>query len=188
MSPTVLEQPAIETQPDYLYEMVDGRYVEKEVSSYSAWVISALNGMLWDAVNSKGLGWLLVEATFSLDPSSRLHRRTDLAFISTSRWPLDRPLPYREEMPVVPDLAIEVVNPSTTVNELVRKRGDYFRYGAQEVWIVIPSVRLVEVWSPSGCRVVKHDQELTSELLPGISIDLSRILRPIDLPELPNDE
>lgn len=188
MSLTILKQPAIETPPDFLYEMVDGRYVEKAVTSYSAWVISALNGMLWDVITSQGLGWLLVEAAFSLEPNGRLSRRTDLAFISASRWPLDRPLPYRGELPIVPDLAIEVINPSTTVNELVRKRGEYFQYGAQEVWIVVPSARLVEVWSSSGCRVVAHDQVLTSELLPGISIGLSRILRPIELPELPKDE
>lgn len=188
MSTTVLEQPAIETPPDYLYEMVDGRYVEKEVSSYSAWVATLLNLAIGPTVLQNQLGWLLVEATFYLEPGGRLRRRPDLAFVSASRWPLDRPLPYQGDMPIAPDLAIEVVSPSNTVDELTRKRGEYFRYGAQEVWIVIPSVRLVEVWSPSGCRVVEHDQELTSELLPGISIDLSRILRPIDLPELPNDE
>ncbi len=187
MSTSVLEQPAIETPPDFLYEMVDGRYVEKAVTSYSAWVISALNGMLWDVITSQGLGWLLVEAAFSLEPNGRLSRRTDLAFISASRWPLDRPLPYRGELPIMPDLAIEVINPSTTVNELVRKRGEYFLHGVREVWIVIPSARVVEVWSSTGCRLVRHDQLLTSELFPGIPVDLSKILREIDAVEATED-
>lgn len=187
MSTTVLEQPAIETPPDYLYEMLDGRYVEKDVSILAAWIASQFQMALGTILQERGSGWLVTEAICILDRQKRLRLRPDLAFVSAARWPMDRMFPARGEWDVVPDLAVEVVSPSNTVEELAWKRGEYFQHGVREVWIVIPSARVVEVWSSTGCRLVRHDQLLTSELFPGIPVDLSKILREIDAVESTED-
>lgn len=181
MSPALLEEIARKLPEDALYEVVDGRVVEKYVSSLALWIASRLQSLLGLKVEELQLGQLVCEMIFVLDEERNLRRRPDIAFVSADRWPLDRPLPYEGDWPVVPDLAVEIISPSNSANELSRKRNEYFQYGVREVWVIFPEERQVEVWSPAGCRVVLHTEPLTTELLPGLTIDLGALL-----PVIPN--
>ncbi len=182
MSPALLEQIARQLPEDALYEVVDGRVVEKHVSTLALWIASELCAILRDHVRGHQLGWLGTEMIFVLADEEPLIRRPDVAYVSAERWPLDRPLPYEGNWHIAPDLAVEIVSPGNSASELSRKRREYFQYGVHEVWIIFPEERQVEVWSPSGCRVVPHTEPLTTELLPGLSIDLSALLPVIEPP------
>lgn len=176
MSPALLEEIARKLPEDALYEVVDGRVVEKHVSTLALWIATELSAILRNHVQSQRLGWLGAEMIFVLDPEERLIRRPDVAFVSAERWPLDRPLPYDGDWAIAPDLAIEIVSRSNSANELSRKRNEYFQHGVREVWVIFPEERQVEVWSPAGCRVVSHTEPLTTELLPGLTVDLNLLL------------
>ena len=55
-----------------------------------------------------------------------------------------------------PDLVIEILSPSNTAIEMHRKLNIYRRAGVQEIWIVDPEEKQVEVYHLAGDRYVPH--------------------------------
>jgi Uma2 family endonuclease len=72
-----------------------------------------------------------------------------------------------------PALAIEVISESNTVRMMSRKVKLYFEHGAREVWLVYPEFK--SVWVHRGKAAVEVEGTLTTELLPGATIDLSTV-------------
>jgi Uma2 family endonuclease len=75
-----------------------------------------------------------------------------------------------------PAIAVEVVSPSNSAEDLATKIDLYFQYGAREVWIVYPKPRKVDIHVPGGSRAVTADQSVTTPLLPAFSIPVAEIL------------
>jgi Uma2 family endonuclease len=101
----------------------------------------------------------------SIDPDTV--RGADVAFVSAERLAgRERP---RGFWPGAPDLAVEVVSPTDTVDEIEEKVDDYLRAGARLVWVVNPRRRTVTVYRPGAQPVLlTEDQELTGEdVVPG---------------------
>jgi Uma2 family endonuclease len=75
-----------------------------------------------------------------------------------------------------PDLAVEVLSRSNTVDEIARKRQELFESGTQLIWIVDPGRRVVEVHSPSGQLTVLSEADVLTggELLPGFNLSISQ--------------
>ncbi|BCW95041.1 MAG: Uma2 family endonuclease [Fimbriimonadales bacterium] len=70
-----------------------------------------------------------------------------------------------------PDLAIEIVSPSEDMPDLMRKVGEYFESGAQEVWLLFPeSQRVVRYTSPFDSTVLHADDTLTTPLAPDFRV------------------
>lgn len=113
---------------------------------------------------------------FILDSARNLRRRPDAAFVSAARWPTEKPQPYRGDWEVVPNIAVEVVSPGNYADEFARERRQYFRHGVQEVWIIYPEERFIEVHDAQASREYAHQDRLTSPLLPGIEIELMKLL------------
>ena len=84
-----------------------------------------------------------------------------------------------------PDLAVEVLSPSTRRIDLGRKRELYATFGVAEYWIVDPRLEWVEVCRNGDgavrevTRLVRErgDGPLTSPLFPGFSLQLDRLFR-----------
>lgn len=79
-----------------------------------------------------------------------------------------------------PDLIVEVLSPSTRERDLVTKRRLYARFGVRELWLVDPDARTIEVCVHTGSdltthRMFQNDMRLTSPLLPGLEIELTRV-------------
>jgi Uma2 family endonuclease len=94
-------------------------------------------------------GQVVVETLFrspvAKDASRK--RRLDLAFVSSERWPIDRPASLREDAwDVVPDIAVEVVSPSDIAEDLLGKVKEYFHAGVRLVWVVYPSQRCIHIY------------------------------------------
>jgi Uma2 family endonuclease len=47
----------------------------------------------------------------------------------------------------IPDLAIEVLSPSQTINELLKKIDAFFALGIKACWLVMPSLEVIRVFS-----------------------------------------
>jgi Uma2 family endonuclease len=74
----------------------------------------------------------------------------------------------------VPNLAVEVVSPTNTADDVLGKLNDYFQAGVERVWVVYPSQRQIYVYaSPTEPKVLTEDDDLTDEvLLPGFRLSL----------------
>jgi Uma2 family endonuclease len=79
--------------------------------------------------------------------------------------------------PFAPDLAVEVLSPSNTVNEIDEKIAFYFVAGSRLVWIVNPKRRTVSVYrSTVEVRILGQQETLDGgEVLPGFSYKLSEL-------------
>jgi len=72
-------------------------------------------------------------------------------------------------MPIVPDLAVEVISPNDMVYDVDEKVKEYLDAGFPLIWIADPKARTITVYQP-GRRPVIHtgDDEMAAEaVLPG---------------------
>jgi Uma2 family endonuclease len=123
-------------------------------------------------VRSNHLGIVLEEMDFRLAPNTV--RNPDVAFVTAEHLKtIDL-----DSSPIegAPALAVEVISPSNTAQDMAKKTQQYLRAGCRAVWIVHPPLRFVEVHSAAGIRHV-HEPELLKEelLLPGFSLSLRYI-------------
>jgi Uma2 family endonuclease len=72
-----------------------------------------------------------------------------------------------------PALAVEVISKANTAEMMQRKIQLYMQNGAREAWLFYPRAQSVTVYR--GRTATEVEGTLTSELLPGVSIDLSEI-------------
>src|SRR5579871_1119549 len=182
-SPTMLEAPAAPAYPsvdEALYEVVDGRRVElPSMGVYASWIASELQSELRPFAKSRRLGTVVMEALFILDAERNLRRRPDIAFVSSQRWPLDRPIPEEGDWEVVPDLAVEVTSPNDRFEEVFTKIAEYFRYEIRQAWIVAPRIQNVLIFdSLTKLRILTAADELDGgELLPGFRLPLASLFQ-----------
>jgi Uma2 family endonuclease len=115
-------------------------------------------------------GEIMVEMDFRLGPDTV--RKPDVAFVTASHMAqIDV-----EHSPVsgAPALAVEVISPANSAQDTVKKTRQYLRTGCTSVWIIYPTLRLIEIHSATGLRKVEEPEELRDEVLfPGLSMSLS---------------
>jgi Uma2 family endonuclease len=77
----------------------------------------------------------------------------------------------------VPTLAVEILSPNDTVEEIEEKLTTYSRAGVPLVWIINPYRRTVTVYRPSAEPVLFNaEQELSAEPhLPGFRVPVARL-------------
>lgn len=170
--------PTAATEPDGLYEVIGTQIVETPpMGAYEVELASLLQEWLGPFARTNRLGRAVVEMLFDLRPAVDRDRRPDLAFVSAERWPLERRAPKSASWPVVPDLAVEIVSPTNSADEIVTKLGEYFRAGVRLVWVVYPTEEQVQVWdSPDGCRVLRVGSELDGgAVLPGFRLPVAAL-------------
>jgi Uma2 family endonuclease len=178
-TPLIVEQASPAVEPDALFEIVDGKYVEKPgMGAYEIWLGYQIARMLESVAAIPAAGRVVPEMLFDLRPVVNRHRRPDVAFVSFERWPADRDVPRSESWPVVPELAIEVVSPSNTSAEVKKKTREYLAAGVRQVWIVYPETGEVECYdAPTSVRIVEAGGVLdASALWPGVAIVVDRLL------------
>lgn len=115
-----------------------------------------------------GIGEVWHEAGFQLD--AQTVRQPDVAVgighraVPATGW-------YRG----APDIAIEVLSPGNSAEDIELKISQYIAAGAKLVWIVSPKARQVRVCRADGTAVVlREPQSLNGEpLLPGFTLPLA---------------
>ncbi|MCE9525360.1 MAG: Uma2 family endonuclease [Planctomycetales bacterium] len=76
----------------------------------------------------------------------------------------------------MPDLAVEVISPSETFEDVLEKMREYFDFGVQEVWIVSPIMREIHVYtSPKDNRIFSAEDALEGPILPGFKLSLTQL-------------
>jgi Uma2 family endonuclease len=179
---TATEQDVLDVQQreHHLCELVNGVLVEKAMGLRESFLAIFLASALRGFVTPRKLGAVTGEAGL-LRLAPGLVRIPDVSFFSWNRFP-NRQIPSEPIPDIVPDLAVEVLSPSNTKEEMTRKLHDYFTAGCQLVWFVDPVARIVTVYtSPDQATVLNEDQTLDGgNVLPGFSLPLRQLFAELD--------
>ena len=127
-------------------------------------------------LKTRGVGEPFFEAAYVLTRDRRTLRVPDVSVLSAGRA---RQIPEDEYIEGAPDLAVEVVSPSKTAEDLDKKIHEYITAGAKVVWAVYPKTRNVHVHRAGGTfHVMGEDGNLELPgLLPGWSVKVADLLR-----------
>jgi Uma2 family endonuclease len=161
-------------EEDKRYELDEGEMIEMTRPAYKH------NRVLFELQMELGLYFrknpigeaLLSENLYALSPATR--RSPDVAVILGDHR---EALRNAKVIPIIPDIAVEVLSPSETTRMIVRKLEQYFTAGVKEVWLIDPDARTVEIWtSPHPPeRELADGDTLISALLPGFSLTLEAL-------------
>ncbi|MBN9119469.1 MAG: Uma2 family endonuclease [Planctomycetes bacterium] len=105
----------------------------------------------------------------------KLVRMPDTSFVSAGRLPNDRsPDGY---ITVAPDIAVEVVSPNETYEEVEAKAAEYRSAGVKLIWIISPKSKTVLVRRLDGtCAEVGEAGTLSGEnALPGFTCAVAEL-------------
>jgi Uma2 family endonuclease len=178
-------RPETERLDDDLYEIVDGHRIEiAPMSAYAAKVASRLATEINFHAWPDKRGEAVVESLFRLPLArdSGRNRKPDVAFVSSQRWPPDRPQPVGDNAwDVVPDLAVEVVSPHDEVEDLLDKVSEYFEAGVRLVWVIFPRHRQAHVYESADQmhQVTEAGTLDGGAVLAGFQLPLSRLFDPV---------
>jgi len=83
-----------------------------------------------------------------------------------------------------PDLVIEVLSPSNAREDREFKRQAYARAGVEEMWIVDPEARAIEVHSlaqgeDASPQITREPAPFSPALFPGLQIDTAKLFKPL---------
>jgi Uma2 family endonuclease len=160
------------------YELVNGQLVERKSGSESSWVVGRIISRIDRFCEEHQVGWALgPRAGYQCFPyDSNRVRKPDGSFVRYGRFP-GGVLPEGWAR-IPPDLAIEVISPNDTVNELDDKLEDYERIAVPLVWVVNPNSRTAMVYRADGSVARLHeDDELSGEdIIPGFRCRVRDIL------------
>ena len=95
MATVAPERPEILREPEGLYEVIDGRIVEKPMGVYEVWLAGEVYDLVKQHVRDHSLGRVVQEMIFDLRPTVDRQRRPDVAYISFERWARNRRVPGR---------------------------------------------------------------------------------------------
>jgi Uma2 family endonuclease len=162
----------------YTHEVVNGELVMSPKNNYQhgdicTQLLIALGthakdhklGAVWDS--STGF-WM----------RNRNCRAPDISFVSKARLKGFK-RSAQQFFPGAPDLAVEILAPSNTPQELTERLKDFFDSGTQLAWIVHPDEQFVEVChSPTDRRILGPGADLEGEvLLPGFRFPIADLFK-----------
>jgi Uma2 family endonuclease len=112
------------------------------------------------------------ENLYALSPTTRL--APDVTVILGDRR---AELRNAKVIPMVPDIACEVLSPNERPSRIHRKLGQYFVAGVKEVWLIHPEDKTAEIWTGPSLpeRELTTADSLTSPLLPGFALSLGEL-------------
>jgi Uma2 family endonuclease len=159
-----------ERLPDELahnHELVDGELIDVSGNTFKHNLLRDFIGILLSTyVRKQGLGVVVLEQEY--DFAGNAHG-PDITFAGRDKK--DR-FEDRRVQRFVPDLAIEIVSQNDTFEALVKKKERYRTAGTSEVWIISRAVREVYVYSNDRDTIIRESGELSTPLLPGLSISV----------------
>jgi Uma2 family endonuclease len=131
-----------------LYELIDGQLREMpQLTMWQGEVEVNLAMRLHTQVRGRALGRVSIgKVAFILRRNSDRVRAADIAFLRQDRVPS---LEARQHiMEVIPDLVVEILSKSDTIEEISDKIDDWLGAGVQMLWVVNPFRRTVTIYQP----------------------------------------
>jgi Uma2 family endonuclease len=112
------------------------------------------------------------EAGYMLSEDPLTIRQPDVSVISKERIAATEAESYFQG---APDLAVEIVSPSDSAQDLEAKVRQYLQAGAQQVWVLYPKTKNIHVFSGTRSLLILDENQTLEggEFLPGFSIKVS---------------
>ncbi len=163
------------------YELVNGELVDMGNSGMEHGGIgSFLGGLLAIYVRQHKLGIVCDSSTaFALKNGNK--RSPDVSFVSKERLQgLKRP--PRGFFKGSPDLAVEILSPSNTIEEIHGKIVEYFENDTRLVWVIHPDEKYVLVYhAPEPDGFLRPQDLLVGEaIVPGFSLAVAELFEEWD--------
>lgn len=166
------------TPDDVRYELIEGELlIMPSPNVYHQEISGRLERMLWYWIEPRGLGRTF-HAPLDVVLSEHDVVQPDILYVSRDR------LEIIKEANVwgAPDLVAEIISSSTSERDRVKKRRVYALYGVEELWLVDPENKTVEVAFHHEAafvtmQVYPMGATLVSRTLPGLSIQVDEIFR-----------
>ncbi|WP_253188203.1 Uma2 family endonuclease [Leptolyngbya sp. 'hensonii'] len=161
------------------YEIVNGELVDMGNSgALHGNLAIILSSALFATVNAQKLGSLFDSSTaFKMKNGNK--RSPDISFFAKER------LQGMTELPTgflegAPDLAVEILSPGNTVEEIETKITEYFDNGARLVWVISPTQHYVLVYrcAQEPDRLLKSVDSLDGEeVIPGFTFPVADLFQ-----------
>ncbi|MBX3424235.1 MAG: Uma2 family endonuclease [Pirellulales bacterium] len=180
---TVEDALQLNERHDSLCELIDGTLVRKAMGAYESFLAVELIALLSTFVRENKLGIVLApDGMLRLQPDQV--RLPDVSFLSNLRLKSSG-FPQAAVLRAAPDLAVEIISPGNTREEMDRKLRDYFTAGTRLVWYVYPETKNVHVFTAVDNQTVlgEQDQLTGGEVLPGLVIDLAKYFETPEIPQ-----
>ncbi len=164
------------TPEDERWELIDGELIMSAAPNIAHQIIqSETGGHVWTFVKERDLGWVFYSA-IDVVLSAYDVVQPDLVFVSKER----EGILARANIRGAPDLAVEILSPSTSRRDRRDKFDLYERHGVGEYWLADPELRMFWVFvlrngkfEESG-RYGEGDR-LISPTLAGFELELSEV-------------
>jgi Uma2 family endonuclease len=142
---------------DKRLELIDGVIVEKDAGNGIEGMESGMSPSFVPSQIAMKIGHLILsyldahdigyvtgsDGGYILSENTKLI--PDVGYINKERL---REIPSRD-VPMPPDLAVEVVSPTDSIRDVQRKALKYLMYGTRMVWVVYPEDQTVDVYRPA---------------------------------------
>ena len=154
-------------------ELIDGILVEKDVSWDASVIAAEIIFLIKRFLRERRLGGKVAgEQGMTWLPVGRL-RGPDVSYVSPAKLsagPQRRPYPD-----LVPDLAVEVLSPGNTRQEMDEKLDDYFASGVELVWLVEPDAKTVRVYTARDAVTTLNETDTLDggSVLPGFAVKVA---------------
>jgi Uma2 family endonuclease len=161
----------------FRYDLVKGELLKMSPAGGEHGVrIGRLSTALGRHVEDNDLGEVLgAETGFKLFSNPDTVRAPDIAFVSKERIPEGD---FSEKFwEFAPDLAVEVVSPSESYDEVLEKIDDYLEAGVKAVWIVRSRKKTVSVYrAGQPTKVLTVNDALDGEdVVPGFKYSIAKL-------------
>jgi Uma2 family endonuclease len=161
------------------YEIVNGELIDMGNSGAKhGYIAIILSSALFAVVMAQKLGALFDSSTaFKMKNGNK--RSPDISFFAKER------LQKLDDLPTgfldgAPDLAIEILSPTNTIEEIDSKLAEYFENGARLVWVINPSQHHVLVYrsAQEPDRLLKSVDSLDGEeVIPGFTLPVADLFQ-----------
>ena len=150
------------------HELSEGELVVTPIPSREhVRIVRQITRILSRFVDEGRLGEVYSEPGCELSRDPRTLRQPDIAFYSRARHDAMAPGTF---FVGTPELAVEVVSPSNTAQDIEVKVDQFLAAGGIEVWVVYPTMRSVRIYRPGGLAHKLSDRDtITFDLFPGWS-------------------
>jgi Uma2 family endonuclease len=164
------------------YELIEGNLVErKKMGARASYIATQIIWTVCAFDKEHTLGWPFdSETVYRCFGRTHTGKRFDFSFIRRGRLIGER-IP-EADIPIAPDLAVEIVSPNDLAYDVEDKVSLYLSVGVALVWVVYPETRTIQIMRPDGTSTrVLPDQEITGEsVLPGFRARVGDFFPPVE--------